>query len=59
MIRYKHISSIVLSALLFTEVQAASWTTHFAYNNVTKIAMTPDKVFGLSDGKLFSVDEHL
>ena len=57
MIRYKHILGIFLSALLFTEVQAASWTTHFAYNNVTKIAMTPDKVFGLSDGNLFSVDK--
>ena len=56
MIRYKFIAGIVLCCL-FEQVQAASWTTHFAYNNVTRIAMTPDKVFALSDGNLFSVDK--
>ena len=56
MIRYKHIIGLAL-CLLMAEVQAASWKTHFAYNKVTRIAMTPDKVFGLSDGNLFSVDK--
>ena len=43
--------------LLFVPVKAESWKTHFAYNNVTQIAMTPDKVFAISDGSLFSVDK--
>ena len=43
--------------LLFAPVKAESWKTHFAYNNVTQIAMTPDKVFAISDGSLFSVDK--
>ena len=47
----------MIGCLLTIQVQAASWTTHFAYNNVTRIAMTPDKVYGLSDGNLFSVDK--
>ena len=41
--------------------QAGHWTTHFAYNNVTQIALADDKVYALSDGSLFSVDrdEHI
>ena len=37
--------------------QAEQWTTYFAYNNVTQIAMAPDKVFAISDGSLFSVNK--
>ena len=33
------------------------WTTHFAYNNVTQIAVSPDKAFAISDGSLYSVDK--
>ena len=36
---------------------AGQWTTHFAYNHVTQIAMSPDKVYAVSDGNLFSVDK--
>ena len=35
----------------------ADWQTHFAYTNVTQIALGKDRVFGLSDGALFSVDK--
>ena len=36
---------------------AARWTTHFAYNQVTQIAMAPDQVFAISNGSLYSVDK--
>lgn len=38
-------------------VQAAEWISHLAYNNVQQIAMTPDKVYGLSNGSLYCVDK--
>lgn len=38
-------------------VQASRWKTHFAYNNVTQIAMAEDKVYALSDGSIFSVEK--
>ena len=43
--------------MTFVTVQAGTWKTHFAYNNVTQIAIAPDKVFAISDGSLFSVDK--
>ena len=36
---------------------AQQWSSHFAYNNVTQIAMTPDRVYAVSDGSLYSVDK--
>ncbi len=36
---------------------AGKWTTHFAYNNVSQIAMSPDKVYAVSDGNLYSVNK--
>lgn len=41
----------------FSISRAESWKTHFAYNNVTKIAMSSDRVYALSDGSLYSVDK--
>ena len=38
-------------------VSAQQWITHFAYNNVTQIAMTDDLVYAISDGSLFSVNK--
>lgn len=38
-------------------MQAGRWTTHFAYNNVTQIALSQDKAYAVSDGSLFSVDK--
>ena len=38
-------------------LHAARWTTHFAYNHVTQIAVSPDKIYAISDGSLFSVDK--
>lgn len=36
---------------------AETWQTHFAYSNVEQIAVTPNEVFGLSDGSLYSVNK--
>ena len=47
----------LVSFLASLSVKAGQWTTHFAYNNVTQIAMGSDKVFAISDGSLFSVDK--
>lgn len=47
----------VLCSLSWSFVKAAKWTTHFAYNNVTQIAMTPDQVYAISDGSLFSINK--
>lgn len=51
------ISILILCSLSLAPAHAGKWTTHFAYNNVTQIAMAPDKVFAISDGSLFSVDK--
>lgn len=37
--------------------QAAQWNTHFAYQNVERIAVTPTEVFAISDGSLYSVNK--
>lgn len=57
MVRHKHIVFVLCTLALCTIARAESWTTHFAYNRVAQIAMSEDKVFGLSDGNLFSVDK--
>ena len=33
------------------------WRTHLAYTSITQVAETPNLIFGLSDGALFSVDK--
>ena len=38
-------------------LHAGKWTTHFAYNNVTQIAMAEDRVYAISDGSLYSVEK--
>ncbi len=49
---------LIISILCCVTLNAyADWQTHFAYTNVSQIAMGKDRVFGLSDGVLFSVDK--
>ena len=55
--RLRVIGIIVLCSLFFLPGKAEVWRTHFAYNNVTQIAMAEDKVYAISDGSLFSVDK--
>ena len=58
MIRTKQLIGILaLSALFFLPARAQVWKTHFAYNNVTQIALGSDRVYAVSDGSLFSVDK--
>lgn len=54
--RYRYIV-IVCLALVCQTLSAELWKTHFAYNNVTQIAMASDKVYAVSDGSLFSVEK--
>ena len=53
----KRILTILCALVLCLGLNAGKWTTHFAYNNVTQIAASPDRVYALSDGSLFSVDK--
>lgn len=55
MIRY--ISVWALGFLCVLPLAAENWVTHFAYNNVTQIAMSQDMVYALSDGSLFGVNK--
>ena len=48
---------LALSFVLLLPAHAGKWTTHFAYNNVTQIAMTSDEVYAISDGSLYSVNK--
>lgn len=52
--KYLACTASILCAL---QMQAVEWTTLFAYNNVTQIAVAPECVYALSDGALFSVDK--
>ena len=53
----KRLAHIGLCLLLSLSCTAGEWSSYFAYNNVTQIAMTADKVFAVSDGSLYSVDK--
>ena len=55
MVKVRYILVIFLT--VFVPLQAARWTTHFAYNHVTQIAISSDRVYAISDGSLFSVDK--
>ncbi len=57
MVKNRYIAVIALCVLFLTPIRAGEWTTYFAYNNVTQIAMTEDRVYAVSDGSLFSVDK--
>lgn len=50
---------LMLVSIIVVEAQLAmgNWRTHFAYNNVNQLANTPNKVFAVSDGSLFSIDK--
>lgn len=56
MVRFRYIA-VVLCSLWMLQGRAQTWTTHFAYNQVSQIAMTPELVYVVSDGSLFSVNK--
>jgi len=39
------------------QVAMGKWRTHFAYNSVSQIAQSDNKIYAVSDGALFSVDK--
>lgn len=39
------------------QLEIGGWQTHFAYNNISQIVQTPEKIYALSNGNLFSVDK--
>ena len=55
--RLRIIVVLVLCSLFHIAGKAEAWRTHFAYNNVTQIALGSDKVFAVSDGSLYSVEK--
>lgn len=56
---------IIIISLLFSfsfssvhaQLAMGKWRTHFAYNSVNQIAQSDRKIFGISEGALFSVDK--
>jgi len=47
----------LFSVSLWSQVAMGKWRTHFAYNNVSQIAQSENKIFAVSEGALFSVDK--
>jgi len=41
----------------FAQVAMGKWRTHFAYNNVSQIAQSDNKIFAVSEGALYSLDK--
>ncbi|MBN2765106.1 MAG: T9SS type A sorting domain-containing protein [Paludibacteraceae bacterium] len=51
----------LLITILYSQTNAqiamGKWRTHLAYNDVTQIAQSENKIFAVSEGALFSVDK--
>lgn len=55
--RHKFFVTISILIGAFCAAKAATWETMFAYNAVTQIAVTQDKVYALSGNTIFSVNK--
>lgn len=57
--KYIIITGFFLVLFQFSNAQLAmgKWKTHFAYNNVSQIAQSENKIFAISEGALFSIDK--
>ena len=57
----KIVTIVFLLGLLFWSVSAqiamGKWRTHFAYNSVSQIAQSDNKIYAVSEGALFSIDK--
>ena len=42
---------------LLSQIEMGKWRTHLAYNEVSKVTQSENKVYALSSGSLFSVDK--
>lgn len=47
----------LLSTNIWAQVAMGKWRTHFAYNSVSQIAQSENKIFAVSEGALYSVDK--
>jgi hypothetical protein len=46
-----------ISGFSSAQLAMGKWRTHFAYNSVSQIAQSDNKIFAVSEGALFSVDK--
>lgn len=56
----KNIIALLLTIFCLTghaQMEMGSWKTMFAYNGISKIVQTKDKIYALSNGNLYSVDK--
>ena len=51
------LSIVLIGFNLQAQVAMGKWRTHFAYNTVSQIAQSQNKVYAVSEGVLFSVDK--
>ena len=49
---------IIPLAIMANELPMGGWQTHFAYNNITQITQSEEKVYAISNGSLFSVGKY-
>ncbi len=49
---------IILGMELSAQLAMGKWRTHLAYNNVSQIAQSENKVYAVSEGALYSVDKY-
>ena len=47
----------LFSASSVSQVAMGKWRTHFAYNNVSQITQSDNKIFAISEGALYSIDK--
>lgn len=45
-----------ISAHCQAEIAVGSWRTHFSYNDVSQVEVTPEETYAIANGKLFSID---
>lgn len=48
---------LLFSASIDSQVAMGNWRTHFAYNTVDQVEQSENKVFAVSEGKLFTIDK--
>jgi len=47
----------IISFSVMSQVAMGKWNTHFAYNSISQITQSDNKIYAISEGALFSVDK--
>lgn len=47
----------IFTCSVWAQVAMGKWRTHFAYNSISQIAQSENKIYAVSEGALFSVDK--